>query len=257
MRPPLPAQAWPEAGAVPRQEPAPIRGRTLRRLMLGLIVAAGLGMVFLSPLHELLVPQGDALRGWLVTFGPWASLAFVGLCAVGVGLGAPRLAFATTGGLLFGAWVGALLAQAGTVAGCLIVFTWTRWLGAARARERPSAPNGLVARLKQRPVATQVVLRLLPLGNCLALNLLLGLTSIRARDFALGTFLGTLPATVVCALFGASARSASAGMLLGACSALAALALLGVLLLRRARTGPGGPPEDSDPRPGGDRPALP
>jgi uncharacterized membrane protein YdjX (TVP38/TMEM64 family) len=245
---PLPAQAWSEAVATSLRALKGSPRRIVRGLALTLVVTAGLLVVFCSPLYALLVPQGDALRVWLGAFGPWASLAFVALCAMGVGLGAPRLAFAAAGGLLFGAWAGVLLVQAGTVAGCLLVFTWTRCLGATRARGRASPSHRLVAQLEQHPVAMQVLLRLLPLGNCLAVNLLLGCTSIRARDFALGAFLGTLPATVVCALFGASARSASAGLLLGACSALAALALLGALLLRRTGRRRGGPAEAAEVR---------
>jgi len=84
-------------------------------------------LVYRSPLHAMLVP--DELRRLLAGFGAWAPAMFVLACALAIGVGAPRLAFAAAGGLLFGWWGGALLAQAGTILGCAITFLWARQLG--------------------------------------------------------------------------------------------------------------------------------
>jgi len=230
----------PELSTVTSADPPPAtdppRTGLLRPILLIVTVVGCVLLFYLSPLHSMFVPSGiGRLRDLLVGYGAWAPVAFVLLCALCVGFGAPRLAFAAAGGLLFGWWIGALLAQAGTILGCAITFAWSRRLGADFAR-RSTGPRlaRLIGKVERHPVATNVVLRICPVGNSLALNLLFGLSPIGMRDFLVGTFLGTLPETVIYALFGGSADSASTGLLLTGGGLLLALAVISTLLLRRS-----------------------
>ena len=222
------------------EDPLPERppGGLLRPALLIAAVVGGLLVFYLSPLHALLLPEGiGRLREWLAGFGVWSPLMFVALCALCVGFGAPRIAFAAAGGLLFGWWVGVLLAQAGTMLGCAITFTWARRLGGDFAR-RKTGPRlaRLIGRVERHPVATNVLLRICPIGNSLALNLLFGLSPIGLGDFLVGTFLGTLPETAIYSLFGSSAQAASARVVLTAGFLLFLLAVVSTLLLRRGAT---------------------
>lgn len=211
------------------------RGGLLRPALLITLVVGGVLLFYLSPLHAMFVPSGiGSLRDALAAFGAWTPVMFVLLCGLCVGLGAPRIAFAAAGGLLFGWWAGLGLAQLGTMLGCSLTFAWSRRLGGHLVR-RATSPRltRWVGRLERHPVATNVLLRICPIGNSLALNLLFGLSPIGWRDFLVGTFLGTLPETVIYALFGSSAEAASAHALLTAGCLLVLLALVSTLLLRR------------------------
>jgi uncharacterized membrane protein YdjX (TVP38/TMEM64 family) len=214
--------------------------RSLLRTMLVVLIAVGcLLVVYLSPLHGLLLPSGvDGLRAWLASFGSWSAIVFLLLCGGGVAIGAPRLAFSAAAGLLFGVGLGVLLAQAGTLLGCLLAFSWARRLGGTAARARGGRRlQRLIRRVERHPILTNVMLRVFPVGNNLALNVLFALSPLSLRDYLIGTFLGTLPATVVYALFGSSAHSASTTALLTGTALLLLLALVSTVMLRRS---PGG-----------------
>lgn len=224
----------PAPGAAP--VPAPRTARTLPILALAL---AALAAVYLSPLHELLLPSGlEPLRQRFEHLGALAAPAFVLGCALLVGVGAPRLWFAVAGGLLFGWLEGFLLAQVGTLLGCLANFAWGRLLARdLLARRHAPRLQRLLDSLARAPVATNVAVRLCPVGNCLAFNLLLAASPVGTRDFLVGTFLGTLPETLACALFGGSAENGSVRLLLAGAALMAALSAASLRFARAGRTG--------------------
>jgi uncharacterized membrane protein YdjX (TVP38/TMEM64 family) len=83
-----------------------------------------------------------------------------------------------------------------------------------------------------------VLIRWAPVGNCFAVNLLMSLSPITLPVFVIGTTLGTLPETVIYALFGSAAASTSGGQvvtrLLSGAMLLIALGVL-VFLASRSR----------------------
>ena len=225
----------PPTGELPSPTAASVEAgsRILRPLLLVAAVVGCLLLVYASPLHEML--RTDELRGLVARFGAWSSAGFLAVCALGVGVGAPRLGFSAAAGLLFPWWEGILLAQLGTLVGCTIAFLWSRRLGGDFARARGGRRlRRLMARVERHPVSTNVLIRIFPIGNALALNVLLGLTPIRLRDFVVGTFFGTLPHTVIYVLLGNSAQLGSAARLLTAFGLLVGLAAVSWILLRRS-----------------------
>lgn len=209
------------------------------RAGIGLAIGAAIFAVHHSPLRAWIAPSGfAAAREWLAGLGALAPAGFVGLCGLGIGLGLPRLGFAAAGGLAFGGLHGSLLAQIGTIAGCAINFGWARYLAREFAQRHGGRRLGaLTERVARRPIATNVFLRLIPVGNSLALNSFLAICPISGRDFLIGTAIGTLPETVAFALFGAGAASGSA-IALVAGAALVLLLLAGTLgaLFRERRS---------------------
>jgi len=91
--------------------------------------------------------------------------------------------------------------------------------------------------LAESPFGATLALRLLPIGNNLALNLLAGLAGIAAMPFLAGSALGYLPQTVIFALLGKGVRVDGAWQLAVAAVLLAASVAIGFGLLRRARAG--------------------
>ena len=110
---------------------------------------------------------------------------FVAIGAAATAAGAPRQGVAFLGGYAFGAVEGTLLALAAQVVGCAVVL----WLGAAVGRGW--AERRLAGRFGHRlrplrdvlagsPFGATLALRLLPVGNNLALNLLAGMAGVSA-----------------------------------------------------------------------------
>jgi uncharacterized membrane protein YdjX (TVP38/TMEM64 family) len=231
----------PEVARVPAAlevpEAAVPEPRVGRKLLLLAVVLAALLAVYLSPLHELLLPQGLApLREKLALAGVFGPLLFGLGTALLVAVGAPRLWFAAAGGLLFGWLGGFLLAQAGTTLGCVLNFAWGRWLARDLvARRQAPRLQRLLAVLARAPVATNIAVRLCPVGNCFAFNLLLAVTSVSTFDFVLGTFVGTLPETLVYALFGGSAENGSLRLLLAGGALMAAMTAVSLVIARSTR----------------------
>ena len=174
--------------------------------------------------------------------GLWGEAVFLLLGAVATAVGAPRQGIAFLGGYAFGAVAGTGLALAGQLVGCALSFGWARLVGRGWAERRLAGRFGRRLRplrdaLAASPFEATVALRLLPVGNNLALNLLAGMASIPLLPFLAASAIGYLPQTLVFALLGKGVRVDGAWQL-----GLSALLLLGSVgigfwLLRRHRAG--------------------
>ena len=87
--------------------------------------------------------------------------------------------------------------------------------------------------LADNPFEATLALRLLPVGNNLALNLLGGMAGLRTVPFLLGSALGYLPQTLVFALLGKGIRVDGAWQMALAAGLLAVSVGIGLWLLRR------------------------
>lgn len=235
-----------DSPARPDEQPAEIRGglappspdaSPVKPLIMLAVIVGCVLLVYVSPLHELLRPAGqESLRETIERLGWWAPLVYIGLSSVAISVGAPRLAFAILGGLLFGWWWGFLFAHVGTVLGCLGAFTWARWLGRDYVSARMARRRGrLIERVRRHPIATNVLIRVCPVGSNFATNMLFGVSPVTARQFLIGTFIGTSPETLIYAVFGSSAESASELKLLVGAGMLALMTLGFWIASRRSR----------------------
>jgi uncharacterized membrane protein YdjX (TVP38/TMEM64 family) len=174
--------------------------------------------------------------------GHWGEAVFILAGAAATAAGIPRQGVAFLGGYAFGAVAGTGLALAAQLLGCALSFGWARLVGRGWAERRLAGRFGRRLRplrdvLADNPFGATLALRLLPLGNNLALNLLAGMAGIAALPFLAGSALGYLPQTLVFALLGKGVRvdgawqlGLSAALLLGSIG-------IGFWLLRRHRAG--------------------
>lgn len=216
---------------VARSRARRVRGGPVRSLArslvrpLGMLCAlAGLLWVVdaLLPGVAVLERHGDA---WLAAHPLLGVPGFVGAGALLTAVGLPRQSVALVGGYLFGTVAGTLLALAATLAGCVVTWHVAAALGGERLRRRHPA---LAARLEgwtsERVFAKTLMLRLLPLGSNLAMNVAAGAARVARWPFFAASLVGFLPQTLVFALTGTSVGSSSAvPLLLG-------MVLLGVSL---------------------------
>jgi uncharacterized membrane protein YdjX (TVP38/TMEM64 family) len=216
----------------------PAGTKLLRPLLLLALVIGCVLVVYATPLGSLLVHPSryGELQARIDAWGAWAPLIFVLACAGGVGVGAPRLAFAAIGGVAFGWLEGGLLAQVGTLGGCLITFAWARWLGRRYVEQRLGRRLGrLLDKVRRRPVAANIMLRVCPVGNNFLVNLFFGVSPVTTREYTVGTFIGTFPQTIIYAVLGSSAQEGSAKRLITGGGLLAALTVFYYVWSRRSK----------------------
>jgi len=172
--------------------------------------------------------------------GVWGEVVFVVVGAAVTAAGVPRQGVAFLGGYAFGALLGTALGLAAQVVGCAAAYGFARLLGRRWAERRLHGRFGHRLRplrdvLAGAPFEATLALRLLPVGNNLALNLLAGMAGLRAVPFLLGSAVGYLPQTVVFALLGKGIRVEGAWQL-GLAGVLLAVSVgIGLWLLRRHR----------------------
>ena len=204
--------------------PARLRAASGPLLMVGGLVAIGLTLRGLG-LHEAI--------GELAAEGPLRFVVAAGLaCAVGL----PRQAAAYAAGYAYGFWPGFGAALAAMAIGCATDFTWARLLARRWVASRlPARVRRFDALLSQRPFAATLMIRLLPVGSNVLLNLVAGVSGVRAAPFLAASLLGYVPQAAVFALLGAGTGLGQAGELLLGGALLLVSTLLGWRLLRQAR----------------------
>ena len=181
---------------------------------------------------------GFDMRGAMAAAGHEGPLGFLLVATLAGVAGVPRQAISIAGGYAFGFWVGTALTLATEIAACAVQFFWARLLGRQLAlgylRRREGGRLDRFDRfLSTRAFTATLTIRLLPVGNNLATNLLAGVSGVAALPFMAASLLGYTPQTVVFALAGAGASVSNGVQLALAILLFLASAALGVFLLRR------------------------
>lgn len=132
--------------------------------------------------------------------GPWGVLLYVVVFAVGELIHIPGLVFVAAGILAYGGHTGFFVGLLGAVCSVTLSFVLVRAIGGKVLSEieRPFVKK-MMAHLDERPVKTVLVLRSI-LWLAPVLNYGLAMSSIRFRDYLVGSALG-LVAPVLAAAF--------------------------------------------------------
>lgn len=162
----------------------------------------------------------------------------VGMAATAAGV--PRQAIAFLGGYAFGTLGGTALAMTAQLAGGLLAFIWAREIGQGWANEQLEGRFGRRLRtlqtvLTENAFGSILALRLVPIGNNLALNLLSGVAGVGIVPFFLASAIGYLPQTVIFALLGEGLKVEESTQLGIAVALFIVSGLIGFMLLRRHR----------------------
>jgi uncharacterized membrane protein YdjX (TVP38/TMEM64 family) len=161
---------------------------------------------------------------------------FLLLATLLTAIGLPRQVPAFVAGYAFGPWYGTAIALGSQVLACSLDFIWARAIGQEFVRRRfGKALTKIDGTLSAQPFIATLTLRLMPIGSNILLNLAAGLSSVRALPFLAASAIGFIPQTVIFAVFGQGSAPTHAHMLLLGGAMFAASALLGLVLLRRAR----------------------
>lgn len=206
------------------------------------VLACGLAAAGLVLREIGLTPDAGWVERWVRGRGVLGDLVFIAVGAAATAAGVPRQGVAFLGGYAFGALEGTIVALAAQVLGCAASYGWARLVGRDWAERRLAGRFGHRLRplrdaLAGSPFGATLALRLLPVGNNLALNLLAGMAAISAVPFLAASALGYVPQTVVFALLGKGVRVDGAWQLALAVALFAVSVVIGLALLRRHRAG--------------------
>jgi uncharacterized membrane protein YdjX (TVP38/TMEM64 family) len=189
---------------------------------------------------------GGRPEAWVERFGLqrtlWGESAYLLLATLACAVGVPRQAVAFLGGYAFGAWIGIGLSMLAQLLGCAASVVWAGLVGRGWAERRLAGRFGRRLRplrdsLAASPFGATLALRLLPVGNNLALNLLAGLSGLPLLAFLAGSAVGYLPQTVIFALAGSGVAVDGREQVILAVVLFVVSAALGLWMLRRHRAG--------------------
>lgn len=167
------------------------------------IVATGLAVYFLGGID----PQ--TLEAWLERAGIWAPLSYIALYTLATLLILPSTALNLTGGAIFGPWLGTLWTSIAAIIAAVVSFAFTRTVGRETiARRLAGRWQAMDAEMRQGGLFYMFAIRLLPIIPYGLVNFAAGLTSIRFRDYLLGTVLGTVPGILPFVMLGSSGLQA-------------------------------------------------
>jgi len=190
--------------------PAPARGRPAGRgvwLVVGALLAGTLAVGALVAAGV----SAEDVRRWAAAAGDLAArepvlapVALVGLHAVTMALSLPlKAALTVLSGALLGAVAGGLVTVVGVLAGTTALFFAVRRVLRARFQATLSdRVRAVELRIGQRPVRAVAALRLavtLPYGP---ITIAAALSTVRYRDFLLGSLVGDLPVIALYAVAG-------------------------------------------------------
>mgnify|MGYP001794286802 CR=1 FL=1 len=183
----------------------------LRRLLpLGaIVVVAGIGFAYRDVFSfETLAANREALIAWRDGSYTLAAATYALAYVLVVAFSLPgALLMTLTGGFLFGLFAGTLLTITGATLGAVAIFTAARFgLGEALSR-RMDAGSGTMARirdgLRENEVSYLLLMRLVPAIPFFVANLAPALFGVKLRNYALTTFFGIMPGTLVYTWVGA------------------------------------------------------
>lgn len=181
----------------------------------------------------------ENLQLWLSRGGVWTPLIYITVYVLATVLILPSTALNLTGGAIFGPWLGTLWTSVAAIIAAVVSFSFTRTVGREVVLARLGGKfQTMDDRLKQGGLFYMFALRLLPIIPYGLVNFTAGLTSIKFRDYFLGTVLGTIPGILPFVLLGSfGLKALQTGEILPLLVALSMIALLvaGATWYRRSR----------------------
>jgi uncharacterized membrane protein YdjX (TVP38/TMEM64 family) len=137
-------------------------------------------------------------------------------------------------GFIFGRWLGWLLLVVAATIGAVLVFWLARYLFYDWAKlklQSVTAAQKIMTTFERHALQYLLFLRLVPLFPFWLINLTMAMTTIKTKQYTIGTFLGILPGSFVFANLGQSLAAIEHLDQLFSTELLLALGLLGLLML--------------------------
>ncbi len=162
-------------------------------------------------------------------------ILFVSVGVLLTGLGVSRQLIAFLGGYASGMVFGTELSMLATIGGCLLTYLVARFLARDYLLSHFSRMRRFDKFIHQYPFSMTLLLRLLPVGSNVLVNLAAGAAGVRPVPFIVGSAIGYIPQTLIFSLIG-SGIGVDSVMRIGSGVILFILSgVLGFYLYRRFR----------------------
>jgi uncharacterized membrane protein YdjX (TVP38/TMEM64 family) len=201
-----------------------------RLLMAGLLLVMVVVAVLVLP-----VPSALQMRAWAQSVGIVAPMLFLfGQTLVTV-TPIPRTAFTLAAGLLFGPVLGVALSLTATTSAAILAFVVVRRLGRDLVQSHLDCRvlRAVDARLCRRGWLAVASLRLIPAVPFSVLNYCSAVSSIRFRDYLVGT-VGVIPGSVAIVLLGDALTGTISPALFAVSLGGAAIGVVGLIVQARS-----------------------
>ena len=198
-------------------------------------IATAIGIVAIGGIDR------QQLQVWLSTMGIYAPIVYIILYTVATWLILPSTPLNLTGGAIFGIWWGTLWTTVAALVAAIAAFAFTRTIGRKLVAQKLAGGwDAVDAEIRQGGLFYIFAVRLLPIIPYGIVNFAAGLTSIKFKDYAIGTLLGTLPGVLPFVMMGAGIGELSQGNILPLTCAFALTSMLvgGATWYRRRRQSP-------------------
>jgi len=173
------------------------------------IVISGIAFFFMGGIHP------DILKNILTKLGIFAPILYIFIYILGTILLLPSTPLNLSGGLIFGFWFGLMWTSIAAIVAAMISFAYSRYLGRNWVKKRFGIHlQRLDKQIKNGGMGYIFAIRLLPLIPYGIVNLGAGLTSIKGKDYLIGTILGTIPGILPFVMMGAGFSSLGKGDML-------------------------------------------
>jgi uncharacterized membrane protein YdjX (TVP38/TMEM64 family) len=194
------------------------------------ILAIGLFCIITTVIGFVLIGGIDRqqLQLWLQKMGGWAPVLYILIYAISTICILPSTPLNLMGGAIFGAAWGTIWTSIAAIIAAILSFAFSRTIGRKFVTQKLAGKwEQLDREMDRGGFFYMFAIRLLPLIPYGIVNFAAGLTSIKFRDYLLGTLLGTVPGILPFVMMGAGLTALKQGDVL---PLLVALALTGMLI---------------------------
>ena len=184
----------------------------------------------------LVLPESDFHKFFVyVRESRWGLPATILTFVVAAFLGVPQWALLAGVILAFGPYIGGLYAWLGTLISACTGFWLGRWMGAERMqRYGGDFANRLIKAVRKNGFVTSFVVRFVPTGPFVLVNMTAGVSGMKFWAFLLGTGLGIIPKVIVVALVAKGLLSGAEGRsIMALFIGLAVILIAGMFVARK------------------------
>jgi uncharacterized membrane protein YdjX (TVP38/TMEM64 family) len=169
--------------------------------IIAIVIILGPGTILHD--YEKVTPEG--IRQMVLSYGALSVVAYEFLHVIRPFTFIPVTPFTIAGGYIYGHVFGLALAMVGTTLAAVITFFLSRYLFRDYLKKRLSTHYaGFDGRFDNGGIFTVAAMRVIPILPFDAVGYVAGVSSIRFRDYLLGTLLGELPGAFVLTMLGNS-----------------------------------------------------
>ncbi|KAF0813359.1 TVP38/TMEM64 family inner membrane protein YdjZ [Andreprevotia sp. IGB-42] len=187
---------------VPRETRRSLRERLAIAAMITVLFFGLAAMWRWTPLSHYLHPEALSVLAQQIRDNPLSPLIMMAVYVLGALFVFPHAVLVAATGIVFGPWLGIFYALSGTGLSAAVTYGMGRKLGRDTLRRLGGQRmNKLSARLSRQGIISVALLRQIPLGPFVMVNIICGASHIRMRDFMLGTMLGMAPGSIITVLF--------------------------------------------------------